>query len=157
MKPNKLFVYGILKSGYELDLLNYGAKFIGEAHIPGAALYGIGRHWNREGHPNDGREYDGVGLKLDVGPLEVVQPWTNGQIGYDVIEGPSIAHGELWEIPDSLWDWLDQIEQNGRVYTRKIVKVCMDRMEGDCHVVNAWTYEHTHMFQEKDRLKGGRF
>src|ERR1700676_1364568 len=103
MKPNRLAVFGILKRGYELDLSNHGGKFLGEGTIKDAVLFGIGRRWNHEGHPNDEREWSGVGLKLDS-PLPGVQD----------------AKVELWEIPDILDDWLDSIEQNGYVYTRKV-------------------------------------
>ena len=142
MKNNKLFAYGILKRGYELDLAKYGAKFISEAHISNAALYGIGHRWSHESHPNEGREYHGVGLKLDVGPDRV-------------------AHGELWEIPDRLWDWLDSIEQNGRVYTRKVevvnVPLPPDELQVGIAMTSAWVYEHNHIFSERDEIKGGRF
>ena len=41
-KTNKLFVYGILKRGFSLDLSREGAKFIGEAILQPANLYSIG-------------------------------------------------------------------------------------------------------------------
>ncbi len=129
---NKLFVYGILKRGYELDLNNQGAKFIGEASIPGACLYGIGR-------PRAGREFSGVGLKLDVGPARV-------------------AHGELWDIPDDLWDWLDGIEQNGFCYTRKIVKAEHINSLGYPADIDTWVYEYTYPgFSYDNPIANGRF
>jgi len=45
-----LFVYGILKRGFELDLEREGAKFIGEGVLKNANIYRIG---------------DGVGLLLE--------------------------------------------------------------------------------------------
>jgi len=39
---NKLFVYGILKRGFQLDLEKKGCKFLGEAVLPGANLYHLG-------------------------------------------------------------------------------------------------------------------
>lgn len=140
VKPNLLFVYGILKRGYELDLTEHGARFVSKAHIPNAALYGIGRRWDHESHPNESREYSGVGLRLNIGPL-----W--------------VAHGELFEIPDNLWDWLDGIENNGHTYERKVVRVELNRaMEGDR--ADAWVYEHMHPFEKHDReipIEGGIF
>lgn len=56
MENNLLFVYGILKRGFELDLRHYGATFVGESEITGASLYGI---------------HDGVGLRLNDDPEEV--------------------------------------------------------------------------------------
>lgn len=146
MKPNKLFVYGILKRGLELDLEQYGAEFVGEAHIPGAVLYGIGRNWHHESHPNDGREFHGVGLKLDVGP-------------------DGLAHGELWNIPDSLWDWLDGIEQQGFCYTRKVVPVRLNAYPAGApydseayKTVNSWVFEYTHPAMKwENPIMSGRF
>jgi gamma-glutamylcyclotransferase (GGCT)/AIG2-like uncharacterized protein YtfP len=145
MKNNFLFTYGILQRGYKLDLTNYGAKFLGEAHIEGAVLYGIGGYWQGDGYVNDAVwKYHGVGLKLDKDPERV-------------------AHGELWEIPPSLWDWLDSIEQNGRVYTRKIVVVQADVQDPWSEQivyepVDAWVYEHNfENFPKEHIIKGGQF
>lgn len=82
---SRLFVYGILKRGFPLDLKQYGGKFLGKARIAGTQLYHIG---------------GGVGLRKTA-DLEAK------------------AVGELWEIPNSLWRWLDDIEQNGFCYTRE--------------------------------------
>lgn len=156
MKPNTLFVYGILKKGYELDLADYGASLIGEAHIPGAVLYGIGRNWHHESHPNDGREFHGVGLKLvDPRVAKADIPLLSG----------SVAHGELWRIPEKLWDWLDGIEQNGFCYTRKVVPARLDAMPAwapyDSEVyktVNSWVYEYTHPNMKwENPIESGRF
>ncbi len=139
VNPSKLFVYGILKRGYELDLSDYRAKFIGEAHIPGAVLYGIGKNWHHEGHPNEGREFHGVGLGLDKDPGRV-------------------AHGELWDIPDTLWDWLDQIEQNGFCYTRKVVPVRLDICPDVYKTINSWVYEYTYPgFDYANPIESGKF
>jgi len=127
---NRLFVYGILKRGYELDVSHYGAKFLQEATLNSAVLYGIGRRWDHEGHPNDGREYSGVGLRFTANLEDKV-------------------HGELWEIPEKLWPWLDQIENNGITYTRKLV---------DDEFASAWVYEHTYRhFPQENVIKNGRF
>lgn len=149
---NKLFVYGILKRGYELDLADHGATFLGEAHIPGAILYGIGRNYHDgelDGGRGGGREYHGVGLGLDKDP--------NG-----------VAHGELWDVT-GLWDWLDGIEQNGFCYTRKIVPVCLPvKFEKEyrekypnavgIEMVSAWVYEYTYPgFNYANPIKSGRF
>lgn len=145
VNPTKLFVYGILKRGYELDLAEYGAEFIGEAYIPGAILYGIGKNWHHESHPNEGREFHGVGLVLDE-------------------DTERVAHGELWNIPDTLWDWLDQIEQNGFCYTRKVVKVDVTSILECKHgnpisvVQDAWVYEYTHPAMKwENPIESGRF
>ena len=50
------------------------------------------------------------------------------------------ARGEVWEIPDRLWRWLDGIEQNGFCYTRKVVTTKCIQIDED---VQAWVYEHT--------------
>src|SRR5260370_42631174 len=110
IEPNKLFVYGILKRGFQLDLTKRGCKFIGEAQIQGANLYGIGHKW-------DGENWSGVGLRF---------------LGLPVEDPIRVVHGEIFEIPDgplefpnegdrqwyeerhrNLWDWLDGIDQNG--------------------------------------------
>ena len=54
MNPDKLFVYGILKRGFQLDLEKRGAKFIGKAILLDAALYCLG---------------SGVGMKLEPGKV----------------------------------------------------------------------------------------
>jgi gamma-glutamylcyclotransferase (GGCT)/AIG2-like uncharacterized protein YtfP len=138
MQNNKLFCYGILKRGYELDLTELGAKFLGEAHIEGATLFGIGRYMRR--HRGD-REFAGVGLKLS----------REGEF--------STAHGELFEIPDSLWSYLDDIENNGVYYTRKIVEVqVVDKDGAGVTPVDAWVYEHNYnSFIEDQIIKGGVF
>ena len=139
---------GYFKRGYALDLTRYGAKFISKAHIPGAALYGIGRNWDHESHPNDGHEYHGVGLRLNIGPK-----W--------------VAHGELFEIPDHLWDWLDGIENNGHTYERKMVPVRITKYgksEDDPETYEvlyyAWVYVHMHEFEKHaatNLIEGGVF
>jgi gamma-glutamylcyclotransferase (GGCT)/AIG2-like uncharacterized protein YtfP len=131
MENKKLMTYGILKRGLELDLTNYDAEFLGECYIEGASLFGIG--------PIGGGKFRGVGLRLT--------------------RDKEIAYGELWDIPDELWDWLDGIEQNGRVYTRKIVPVCLwDEQEAVDKVVDAWVYEHCFKdFRYTDKIEGGRF
>lgn len=49
---NKLFVYGILKRGFQLDLRNKECIFLGEAILPSANLYHLG---------------GGVGMKMEEG------------------------------------------------------------------------------------------
>lgn len=155
MKNNKLFVYGILKRGYDLDLANYGAKFLGEAHIEGATLYGIGPYWVGDGLINDAvQKYHGVGLRLEPNVVSM-----HG--GEHYVGGFKIAHGELWEIPDSLWGWLDQIEQNEFCYTRKVVQVRVVHPYSEApeyQATDAWVYEHTFPgFKYEHPVKGGRF
>jgi len=118
MKPNFLFVYGILKRGKSADLSLYGAKFVGEAQLDGAQLYHIGQ---------------GVGLRLNQ--------QDNGN--YQDLGSIVAAHGEVWEIPDELWNWLDKIERNGFCYTRKIVDVFLENVNCD-PTLTVWTYEHTY-------------
>jgi gamma-glutamylcyclotransferase (GGCT)/AIG2-like uncharacterized protein YtfP len=116
MKPSKLFCYGILKRGFNLDLeCRYTCNFLGEAIIRGANLYAIG---------------GGAGLRFSDDPLQVV-------------------HGEIFEIPDQMWPWLDSIENNGKTYTRKVTTAQMDirrfgsRGKGITDV-KCWVYEHTY-------------
>jgi len=125
MKNNLLSVYGLLKRGFVLDLNRYGAKFIGEGIIVNARLYQIGQ---------------GVGLRFGKDPLEVGD-------GCRFHSSPNIqpAHAEVFEIPNKLWEWLDEIESNGFAYTRKIAPVMLDHDdEYDPYPsIEAWVYEHT--------------
>lgn len=134
-----LFVYGILKRGKALDLSRHGGKFLGEATLRDANIYRIG---------------GGVGLRLN--------------------EPGGLVHGEVFEIPDVgikvaeenpaeigllrfphahlMWHWLDEIENNGVVYTRKVVEPAFDI--GDS--IKAWVYEHNHAhFRESEKIKDG--
>jgi gamma-glutamylcyclotransferase (GGCT)/AIG2-like uncharacterized protein YtfP len=58
-----------------------------------------------------------------------------------------VAIGDLFEIPESLWPWLDQIEANGFTYTRKVVTPELED-DGDLGArpgpIDAWTYVHTY-------------
>jgi gamma-glutamylcyclotransferase (GGCT)/AIG2-like uncharacterized protein YtfP len=56
------------------------------------------------------------------------------------------AKGEVFAIPDKLWPWLDDIEQNGFCYTRKVENVYLDTHEEvieSWDVKEAWVYAHT--------------
>ena len=137
MENNKLFCYGILKRGYALDFSKYGGKFLGEALIEGATLYGIGALYSSSGVHQG---YHGVGLCLT---------------GDD-----TVAYGELWEVPDELWQWLDHIEGNGHIYERKLIHVdCANLAESPESYegyTEAWVYEYMHKgFTEK--IEGGKF
>ena len=147
MEPNKLFVYGILKCGYELDLRQSFCKFLGKAQLPGADLYGIGPKWvaNEFNGPKGSEYFHGVGLKFTDDLKRIV-------------------YGELFEIPEGLWPWLDSIEQNGRVYTRKIVQPCLSVVLPDdpdamaIEMLNAWVYEYTFPgLKEENIIEGGVF
>ena len=120
MEPNKLFCYGILKRGFAMDLERYGAKFIGSALLEGAQLYHIGR---------------GVGLR----PVE------SGE--QDAL--PS-AHGEVFEVPDDMWPWIDRLESNGFAYTRKIYTPIVE-VEGGRTLLDAWVYVHTYPGMKYDK------
>jgi gamma-glutamylcyclotransferase (GGCT)/AIG2-like uncharacterized protein YtfP len=112
MEPNLLFVYGILKRGECLDLEKYGAKFIGPATVEGVQLYHIG---------------SGVGARE--------MTWRCNDPRHE-----HVAHGEVFEIPDNLWPWLDRIESNGFAYTRKVMSARLPNNGG----VMAWIYIHTY-------------
>ena len=73
VKPNKLFVYGILKQGFSLDLTKEGATFLGKAILQGANLYRIGQ---------------GVGLRIE----------DEGKVYGEVFEIPSA----LWHWLDRI-------------------------------------------------------
>lgn len=133
----KLFVYGILKRGFELDLRDYGCTFVGEAALPGAILYGLGGRYEENTNPS---KYHGVGLRFSEDPERV-------------------AHGEVFDVPDFLWHWLDQIENNGFSYTRKVVQAKMEvAPEDGLHNVDVWVYEHTFPGMEYvNPIEGGVF
>lgn len=142
MENNTLAVYGILKKGYELDLLKEGCEFLGEGFIAGSRLYGIGgRHT-----PSHKSRYSGVGLRLDVGP-----------------SGVDDARVQLFKIPSTLWNWLDGLENNGVTYTRKVVKVeCPAKGASEFDFTNgytlAWVYEHSYKgFGPETLIEGGVF
>ena len=126
MNPSKLAVYGILKRGFPLDLRYCGGSFIGEGTV-NATLYHIG---------------SGVGLRFD--------------------DPSKVAHIEVFDITGTerssaseVWRWLDIIESNGLVYTRKVVPVTLsDGTTEDC-----WIYEHTCWPQERYNrpIEGGVF
>lgn len=86
-------------------------------------------------------------------------------VGLRFVEDPlQVAHVELFEIPDELWDWLDQIESNGRVYTRKVVQVHVeDLYKGYDLTTNAWVYEHMFLNTQEEydkyypKIESGRY
>lgn len=111
---SRIFVYGILKRGFPLDLKQYGGKFLGKARIAGTQLYHIG---------------GGVGLRKTA-------------------DLATKAVGELWEVPNSLWHWLDDIEQNGFCYTREKFAIerpilCEEDQMG-LSLEPAWAYVHSY-------------
>ena len=124
-KRELLFVYGILKRGFELDLSNYGGEFLGEAKLHGANIYSIG---------------DGVGLRLSENSKDIV-------------------HGEVFEIPNNLWKWLDAIENHPYTYKREIVKV-IRRIDNGISVMRAWVYIHQYSFENyknSKKFENGRY
>jgi gamma-glutamylcyclotransferase (GGCT)/AIG2-like uncharacterized protein YtfP len=128
-----LGVYGILKRGEALDLT------LPKYHCTFLGEIVIpGARLYRIGC--------GVGLKLDVGP-----------------SGVDDAKGELFQIPNTLWEWLDSIENNGRTYTRKVVECrtahrCPDPNCNELLPIDAWVYEHQATGFSKDQLiEGGVF
>lgn len=129
MEPNKLFVYGILKTNFSLDLnrSHYGlpkAKFIGKATLKGATLNRIG---------------SGVGLRL---------------------EGEALVHGEVYEIPDKMWPFLDQIENHPHTYKREVVKAQLvglpDYPDG-VGEIEAWVYVHQHPKYFMGKIRSGNY
>lgn len=105
---NKLFVYGILKRGFQLDLTKEGATFVGEATLQPANLYAIG---------------GGVGLR---------------------IEDEGKAYGEVFEIPETMWRWLDRIENNPYTYMRQLVEVMVYPTDAPAYELEAYVYVHQH-------------
>jgi len=140
MQPNTLFVYGILKRGFQLDLTERGAKFIGEAQLPGAILYRIG--------------HGGVGLRLVEDPNRVAY----GEV-FEIPGPGKLAHHDI----RGLWPWLDEIEANGLAYKRKVVKVLLEKMPDNdmdlpYETVDAWVYEHTYPGARYDRpIDSGKY
>jgi len=72
--------------------------------------------------------HSGVGLRFSKDPLEV-------------------AHGELFLIKPDMWTWLDDIENNGVTYKRKLVDIWRSREDRGTgnnlqYRDQVWTYEH---------------
>jgi gamma-glutamylcyclotransferase (GGCT)/AIG2-like uncharacterized protein YtfP len=128
MQPNKLFVYGILKRGFSLDLTREGAKFLGEATLQHANIYKIG---------------EGVGLLL---------------------EDEGKVYGEVFEIPERLWRWLDNIEGHPYTYMRQQIQVMLyeavDRagsVEYQGNEIECWTYVHQHPEYMNELIETGSY
>lgn len=81
-----------------------------------------------------------------------------------------VAHGDVFEITNNdLWHtFLDKIESNGYVYTRKVVQPLvfnkLKDAEGlELNKVEAWTYEHTYYPASRygtdliTKIESGRF
>jgi len=133
-ETTKLFVYGILKKGFALDLTQRGVPFFHTAHLPEASLYRI---------------HSGVGMKLDRDPLR------EGVYG-EIFELENHAH--LWD-----WlDRIEGVAHG--VYERKLmfpVTNLGDAQHRDVQAIPCWGYVHT-MFPSdwynEDRLiTTGRF
>lgn len=130
MNLNRLAVYGILKCGFELDLRYYGGRFLGKGTIKGT-LYHIG---------------SGVGLRLDdpsqVAHVEVFEIVSRSQVR------------RIYSVEET-WRWLDAIESNGQVYTRKTIPINME----DGTTLDCWIYEHTlwPLDRYKHPIEGGKF
>lgn len=123
---NFLFVYGILKRGYALDLLRLNAEFVAEAELSSSKLYRIG---------------NGVGLRFVKDPFRV-------------------AYGEIFNISKYLWPYLDEVEGNGLIYTRKRVVVHLKEDHQPRLPVSAWVYEHTYpgtVYSKRTEILSGRF
>lgn len=121
---DKLFVYGILKRGYQLDLTEENAKFLGEAQLHSANLYRFG---------------NGVGLRFVEDPNRVAQgevfeirpsmwPWL------DQIEANGFAYTRkiVWVYCPNACAEKDLVHDDG--------------------YVEAWVYEHTYPGSEYKRL-----
>lgn len=112
----------------------FNCKFIGEATIEGAVLHGMG-HGSYKEHKSG---YGGVGLKLSP-------------------DKTKIAHGEVFEIPEKQWEWLDSIESNGFTYTREVVSVYLKAPKGLHKTLHAWVYVYTHERFRPNPIEGGVF
>jgi gamma-glutamylcyclotransferase (GGCT)/AIG2-like uncharacterized protein YtfP len=125
METNKLFVYGILKKGFELDLEKLGATYISKATLPCAELYRIG---------------SGVGLRKHTDPYRVV----HGEV-FEIPNQLNVPPYNSHSFVPS-WEWLDSIENNGFTYTREIVDVELFEPFVDEHPREdrAWVYVHTY-------------
>jgi gamma-glutamylcyclotransferase (GGCT)/AIG2-like uncharacterized protein YtfP len=126
LKPNKLFVYGILKRGFALDLEREGCKFLGKAVLQPANIYKIG---------------DGVGL---------------------LIENEGKVYGEVFEIPERLWRWLDNIEGHPYTYMRQQVQVRVNTWTNDSYgcadeEMEAWVYVHQRPEYMSELIESGKY
>jgi len=73
------------------------------------------------------------------------------------LDDNSEAHGEVWEIPATLWQTLDEIESEGRAYARVWTKV-----EHDGERVEVQCYEHIYYPDDwygtrLPEIEGGKF
>ena len=74
-----------------------------------------------------------------------------GGVGLRLNVPGATAFGEIYQINDELWNWLDRIENNGITYTRKVVDVSTPNGS-----LKAWVYEHTYPeFEYTDPIEGG--
>ena len=73
-----------------------------------------------------------------------------GGVGLKLNE-KGVIHGEVFIVRDTLWPWLDEIEGNGFIYTRKVVRPTLK--SGD--VVRAWVYEHNAKFRPEEKIEDG--
>jgi len=120
-------------------------------------VYGILRKGYSYGLEKQGGEY--------IGPARVEDAKLY-HIGWGVgmrHEPGKLAKGDLFRIPNSLWEHLDAIEGNGVVYTREIVNVKACTSTG-IEVIPAWAYFHTypgmrhsHPVEGEEWIQEGRF
>lgn len=71
-----------------------------------------------------------------------LQPANIYRIGGGVglaIEDRGKVHGEVFEIPEGFWKWLDRIEGHPYTYQRQVFEVSLNG-----EVMPAWVYVHQH-------------
>ncbi len=74
--------------------------------------------------------------------------------------GNGTVYGELFEIPNNLWRWLDDIEGHPVNYKREIVDVAIGNPEGaDFGWLEAFVYVHQYPFEKHNhrKIESGRY
>jgi len=128
-KCDLLFVYGILKRGFSLDLRNYDAQFIDKAEFPGAKIYRIG---------------SGVGLSLSKDITDIVYG--------EVFRIPHSLWGWLDDIEGHPYNYKREIQH---IYCPKACK-SKDLVYMDGYI-NAYVYIHQRPNCFGGQIKSGRY
>jgi gamma-glutamylcyclotransferase (GGCT)/AIG2-like uncharacterized protein YtfP len=129
-----LFVYGILKRGFSLDLSKYGGEFLGEAELHEANIYSIG---------------GGVGLRFALNNHDTVHG--------EVFRIPKRLWGWLDDIEGNPYHYKREVVHVHMDYVRGDNEKAAEEML--LEPVKAWVYVHQypHENNPKRLIKSGRY